>query len=56
MRADEEDAFFVGRGKTVGATAVELRRGQRQAEEDAGAPVGTAFEVFTSVVVRGKKF
>ena len=50
---DEEDALFIGRSKATGATAVELRRRQREAGEEIGAPVGTAFAIFQSVVVRG---
>ena len=56
VRADEEGAFFVGRSKIAGATAVELRRRQRQAGGKNGVPVGTAFAIFQGVIVRGKEF
>ena len=56
MRADEECVFFVGRSKTAGATAVELRRRQRQAGDKIGAPVGTAYAIFHFAVVSGKEF
>ena len=56
MRADEEDAFFVGRSKAAETAAVELRRRQRQAGEKIGVLIDTAFAVFQGVVVRGQEF
>ena len=56
MRANEGDPFFFGRSWTAEATAVELCRRQRQAEDEVDVPLGTAFMIFQSVVVRGEDF
>ena len=56
MRANEGDPFFFGRSWTAEATAVELCRRQRQAGEEIGVLVGTAFAIFQGVVVRGEEF
>lgn len=53
VRADEGDAFFVGRSETAGVAAVALRRRQGQAGEEVGVSVGAAFAIFQSVVVPG---
>ena len=42
MRADEEEAFFVGRSGTAGAAVVALRRRQGQGGEEVGIPIGIA--------------
>ena len=56
MRANEKDAFLVGRSDTDGAVAMVLRRRYGKAGQEVGVPVGTSFAIFQSVVVRSEEF
>ena len=48
MRADEKDAFFVGRNEIAGACGRALSQA-RAGGGEVGVPVGTAFAIFQSV-------
>ena len=53
MRADEENAFFVGRSYTIrGPLRSRSVGGKGTPREEVGAPVATTFAMFERVVVR----
>lgn len=55
VRADEGNAFFVGRSEIAGAVVVALGRRQEQAGEEVRVLVGTAFAIFQRVIVRSEE-